>query len=154
MATKKEIFASAIEICTELNLGEAAVAKFTDLLEPKKGGAQFNIEDVTMLDADGAITHILDSMLGCWVPVFDDEGGENFYAKPDTELAWSRFSKVAEKGRKDREKAYKATEKAVFADLMDGAIEPEDAKELMETAETTRRTVIIPEDIGAITLEA
>jgi len=149
MATKKEIFESAISICNELELGEDAIAQFTTLLEPKKGGAQFNIEDVTTVDADGVITHILDSVFNVMIPVFDDEGSENFYAKPDTELGWSRFSKAAEKSRKDREKTFKATEKAVFADVMAGDISPEDAKELMTTAEEARKEVVIPEGLAA-----
>ena len=147
MATKAEVFASAIEICNELDLGEAAIAKFTTLLEPKKGGAQFNIEDVTEVDADGTITHILDSVFNVMVPVFDEEGNENFYAKPDTELGWSRFSKAAEKSRKDREKTFKATEKAVFSDVMSGDVTPDDAKELMAEAEALRTTVVIPDGL-------
>ena len=147
MATKLEVFNSAIEICNTLELGEEATKQFTTLLEPKKGGAQFNIEDVTEKDAEGVITHILDSVFNTMIPVFDDEGNENFYAKPDTELGWSRFSKAAEKSRKDREKTFKATEKAVFADVMGGEITPDDAKELMEAAEATRTTVIIPDGL-------
>jgi len=147
MATKKEIFASALEICEELELGEEATKAFTILLEPKKGGAQFNIEDVTTCDDEGVITHILDSVFNVMVPVFDEDGGENFYAKPDTELGWSRFSKAAEKSRKDREKVFKATEKAVFSDVMEGTISPDDAKELMAAAETARKEVVIPEGL-------
>ncbi len=146
MASKREVFESAISICTELELGDEAVKAFTELLEPKKG-AQFNIEDVTTTDKKGVVTHILDSVFNVMVPVFDDEGNENFYAKPDTELAWSRFSKAAEKSRKDREKAFKATEKAVFSDLMAGEITPEDAKGLMETAEASRKAVVIPDGL-------
>jgi len=147
MATKKEVFESALELCEDLKLGGDAIARFTVLLEPKRGGAQFNIEDVTTIDADGTITHILDSVFNVMVPVFDEEGNENFYSKPDTELGWSRFSKAAEKSRKDREKTFKATEKGVFADLMAGAIEPDDAKELMVAAEAARKEVIIPDGL-------
>jgi len=147
LATKKEIFEGALAICNDLTLGDEAIVAFTNLLEPKKGGAQFNIEDVTTVDESGVITHILDSVFNVMVPVFDTEGNENFYAKPDTELGWSRFSKAAEKSRKDREKTFKATEKAVFSDLMSGAITPEDAKELMVSAETARKEVVIPDGL-------
>ena len=147
MATKKEIFISALAICEELKLSKKAVTAFTELLEPKKGGAQFNIEDVTLVDDKGVITHVLDSVFNIMIPVFDDEGNENFYAKPDTELGWSRFSKAAEKSRKDREKVFKATEKAVFSDVMEGTITPDDAKELMSAAEKARRVLIIPEGL-------
>jgi len=147
MATKKEVFESALVICTELKLGDEAIAAFTELLEPKKGGAQFNIEDVTEVDAEGVITHILDSVFDVMVPVFDAEGNPNFYEKPDTELGWSRFSKAAEKSRKDREKTFKATEKAVFTDVMSGDVSPEEAKELMAEAEAARKEVIIPDGL-------
>ena len=147
MATKKEVFESAMAICTELELGDEAVKQFTDLLEPKKGGAAFNIDDVVTRDEDGVITHILDSVFNVMVPVYDAEGEANFYAKPDTELGWSRFSKAAEKSRKDREKTFKATEKAVFADVMSGAVSPDEAKELMATAEEARKNVVIPEGL-------
>ena len=81
------------------------------------------------------------------IPVFDAEGNPNFYEKPDTELGWSRFSKAAEKSRKDREKTFKATEKAVFADVMGGVITPEDAKALMATAEEARKEIVIPDGL-------
>lgn len=139
MATKKEVFAAAIEICTELELGEQAVAAFTELLEPKKGGAQFNIEDVTRCDDNGEITHILDSVFNAWLPTYDADGEPTFYEKPDTELGWSRFSRAAEKARKDREKAFKATEKAVFTDVMGGVITPDEAKVHMDAAEAERK---------------
>jgi len=143
--TKREIFESALVICTDLDLGESAVAKFTALLEPKKGGAQFNIEDVTRKDENGTITHILDSVFNVFVPVFDAEGEANFYEKPDTELGWSRFSRAAEKSRKDCEKTFKATEKATFTDVMGGVLSPEEAKEIMTAAEVARKNLIIPE---------
>ena len=151
--TKKEIFVAAIAICTSLELGAEATSQFTELLEPKRGGAQFNLEDVTLHDEEGTtITHILDSVFNVWVPVFDEEGGENFYAKPDTELGWSRFSKAAEKSRKDREKVFKATEKATFSDVMAGAITPDEAKEVMVEAEAARKLIVIPEDLNVLEL--
>jgi len=147
MATKKEIYAAATDICEQYGIEGAGKDALLAILEPKKGGAKFEIGDVTCTDEDGTITHILDSVLKVWMPVYDAEGEANFYEKPDTELGWSRFSRVAEKLRKDAEKAYKATKDAVLNDLLAGEIEQEDAKQLMEDAEANRKNYIIPDDV-------
>ncbi len=151
--TKLEIFESALKICEDLELDDVAVAKFTDLLKPKKGGAQFNIDEVTRKDDAGTVTHIIDSVFNVWLPVYDEAGEANFYEKPDSELGWSRFSRAAEKARKDAEKLFKATEKATFADVMAGELSPEDAKEIMAEAELKRRTLVMPDGLGCEEVE-
>jgi len=153
MATKQEILDSALAICAENNLEDTVVAQFTELLQPKRGGAQFNIEDVTKTNEADEITHILDSTFNVFLPVYDEDGEPLFYEKPDTQLGWSRFSRAAEKTRKDREKSFKATEKGIFKDLMADEITSDEAKDLMAKANTKRETVIIPEDIAELILE-
>ena len=106
-------------------------------------------EKEIVLCEDGTNTHILDSVFNAWVPLHDDAGEPNFYEKPDTELGWSRFSRAAEKARKDAEKQFKATEKATFADVMAGDLAPEDAKEIMVEAEAQRKSLEVPSDLGA-----
>jgi len=144
MATKLEIYSSAMELCEAQGASETLVAGLTALLEPKKAGAQFVLEDIAVI-VDGVASHILDSVLKVWVPVFDEEGNENFYAKPDTELGWSRFSKAAEKQRKDNEKTFKATKDAVLSDLMAGNIDAEEAQATMADAEIARKEHTAPE---------
>ena len=146
MATKKELFEGAMEIAERHQLPAEAVAELKALLEPKKGGGKFEIDDVACRDEDGTVTYILDSVLKVWVPVYDAEGEPNFYEKPDTELGWSRFSRTAEKARKDAEKQYKATKDAVLKDLLAGEIDQESAKETMEAAEVARKTYELPEN--------
>ena len=147
MATKTEIFNSTLELCETHGASAELVAGLTALLEPKKAGAQFNIEDVTTVDENGAITHILDSVFNVMVPVYGEDGELNFYEKPDTELGFSRFSRAAEKARKDAEKLFKATKDAVLTDLMSGEITSEEAQATMADAETARKTLVVPEGL-------
>lgn len=144
MATKKDIFEQAIAIARENKASDKLIEALTVLLEPKRGGAQFTLEEVAVTNAAGEVTHILDSVFNKWVPVFDAEGEPAFYEKPDTELGWSRFSRAAEKARKDAEKIYKATKEAVFKDLMTAEISAEEAKDLMAVAEGKRKKLEIP----------
>ena len=148
--TKKELFERVGEICKEYGVSEEGTAALLALVEPKKGGARVDINDIACFDEDGTATHIFDSVLKVWVPVFDAEGEPNFYEKPDTELGWSRFSRAAEKARKDAEKAYKATKDAVLNDLLSGEIDQETAKQLMEDAETARKEYALPEDFETL----
>ena len=143
--TKKEMFAQAMDIADKYQLSDEVKAELRALLEPKKGGGKFDIDEVSCREADGTVTHILDSVLKVWVPIFDGEGEPNFYEKPDTELGWSRFSRTAEKLRKDAEKKFKASKDAILQDLLQGAVTPEEAKVLMEEATEARKTYVLPE---------
>ena len=143
--TKKELYAAVSDIITTHNIEDEAAKKLLALVEPKKGGAKLDINDIACLDEDGIATSIFDSVLKVWVPVFDAEGEPNFYEKPDTELGWSRFSRIGEKLRKDAEKAYKTSKDAILTDLLEGAIDQTTAKELMETAEASRKEYVLPE---------
>jgi hypothetical protein len=150
--TKKELHAEVMKVCEEFNLPEEVKAKLDALTAPKKGGAKVSIEDITLTDDEGNITHILDSVFGVYIPVFDESGEPNFYEKPDTQLGWSRFSKMAEKVRKEAEKKFKATKDAIFADLLAGSISNDEAQELLKEAEEAKKAAMktIPEGVEYI----
>jgi len=145
--TKVETLAAAVALCEAHGASEELTNGLTELLAPKKGGAPLNIADITVKDEEGNLTHIFDSVLKLWVPLLNEEGEDNFYVKEDTELGYSRFSRAAEKKRKDNEKAYKATKDAVFTDLMAGDIDQESAKTLMDEAAEARKDYAM-EDFG------
>ncbi len=109
-----------------------------------------DINDVACFNEDGEPTYIFCSYLKKWVPVFNEDGEPNFYEKPDSQLGWSRVSRVGEKARKEAEKRYKATKEAVLSDLLEGAITQEEAKAKLEEAEADRHNLEIPEDLGAL----
>ena len=128
--SKKEVLASVLAVLSANGVAGNVVAEITALLEPKKGGAPIDINEIAKFE-DGVLTHIMDSVTGEFMPLHDEAGNENFYAKPDTQLGWSRLSRASEKSRKEAEKAKKASTKAIMDDVLDGNITPEEARELL-----------------------
>ncbi|MCI4435921.1 MAG: hypothetical protein JHC33_03815 [Ignisphaera sp.] len=128
--SKKETLALVLAVLSAHKVEDKVVAEITALLEPKKGGAVLDINEIAKFE-DGELTHIMDSVTGEFMPLHDEDGNENFYAKPDTQLGWSRLSRASEKARKEAEKAKKASTKAIMDDVLDGNITPEEAKELL-----------------------
>ena len=137
--TKKKMNELVLEVCAKYEIDAEATAALDELTKPKAGGAQVDIEEITLRDESGTITHIFDTVIERWVPVYDDEGEANFYEKEGTELGWSRHSKFSEKLRKDAEKKFKATEKQLLKDVVAGEILPEDGKVVLEEAEAARK---------------
>jgi len=143
---KKELHAEVEAICTRHAINDEAKAELLKLVQPKKGGARIDIAEIAVFDENGVVAFILDSYIDKWVPLHDAEGNENFYAQEDKELGWSRFSRTAEKARKDSVKKFKATKDAVLTDVMSEAISQAEARELMEAAEEGKSVWELPED--------
>jgi len=102
-------------------------------LEPKKGGAQVDLETVVKRDKDGNITHIQDTASKVFLPATV----ENFYEAKNggievNGVALKRQSRLAEKIRKEFEKTIKASEKSIMQDVLEGVIKPEEGKAKME----------------------
>lgn len=134
MATKKEIFESTTSevqtLCeqsgTPKKFNVALMEILANHLEPKAGGASVNIEDVTKTDADGNITEIQCSVSGVFLPAtveyfYEDKAGKGINGL-------KRLSRQAESVRKQYIKTLAATEKAIMADVLDGAMTPEEGK--------------------------
>lgn len=124
MASKKEIFASAMELCKANGASEKLVKGLTELLEPKKGGATVNIEDVFVPKAKDGKAYLLCSVSDLWMEATAD----NFYEDASENNKFGgvkRLSRAAEGARKKAVAAKKATEKAVMADLIAKKITPE-----------------------------
>ena len=111
-----------------------------EMVTPKTGGAVTDVNEVANFDAEGNVTAILCSLSKRWLPVYDDEGNENFYtdAKSDKFGGFKRLSKAAESIRQKHSKALKATEAAVLADLLNPEVEltEDEAKSILEAAKT------------------
>lgn len=125
MATKKEIFAAAMALCTEHKAPKALVAGLTDLLEPKAGGAKVNVEEVF----DGEKLQC--AVSGVWLPAtldffYEDKSGKS----PFNGLR--RLSRQAESIRKTHAKTIAASQKAIMSDVLDGSITPDEGKAKIE----------------------
>lgn len=111
-----------------------------EMVTPKAGGVAMDVNEVANFDAEGNVTHILCSLSKRWLPVYDEEGNENFYtdSKSDKFGGFKRLSKAAESIRQKHSKALKATEAAVLADLLNPEVEltEAEAQATLEAAKT------------------
>lgn len=155
MATlkKTELNAMVQEVSTKVEtvIGEAGVSqevldavraelsRLDEATKPGKGGgSKVDVTEIANFDENGTVTHIQCSLSGNWLPVFDDEGNENFYtdSKSDKLGGFKRLSKAGESIRQKHAKAFKATKDAVLADMLnpDVNMTQEEANEKIEAA--------------------
>ena len=126
MASKKELFASAMELCEAHGASNELVSGLTDLLAPKAGGATVNVEEVYNESED----LLLCSVSGAWLPAteeyfYEDKSGKSQFN------GLKRLSRQAESIRKTFIKTQRVSETAIMNDVLDGAITPEDGKEMV-----------------------
>ena len=141
MASKKEIFASAMEICAKHKVSKEFTAELTTLLEPKSGGSSVDLSTVTKVDDKGQVTEIQCSLSGVWLPAtseffYEDKSGKGIKGLDGSML--KRVSKQGEAIRKQHTKALAATEKAIMTDVLDGNLKPEEGKAKLEKAKAIK----------------
>lgn len=131
MATKKEIFEQVLAACENHKASKGLVADLTALLEPKKGGASVNVEDVFVPKAKDGKAYLLCSVSNKWM----EATAENFYEDLGNENnkfnGLKRLSRAAEAARKKAISLKNATEKSVMADLLAGAITAEEGNKII-----------------------
>lgn len=114
--------------------------KVVEMVTPKTGGVIMDVNEVANFDENGIVTAIQCSLSKRWLPVYDEEGNENFYtdSKSDKFGGFKRLSKAAESIRQKHSKALKATEAAVLADLLNPEVDltEAEAQATLEAAKT------------------
>ena len=114
--------------------------KVVEMVTPKTGGAVMDVNEVANFNENGEVTAIQCSLSKRWLPVYDEEGNENFYTDPKSDKfgGFKRLSKAAESIRQKHSKALKATEAAVLADLLNPEVEltEAEAQATLEAAKT------------------
>jgi hypothetical protein len=158
MATKKEIFetvtTSVSALCDEHKVANKFREKLMDILTanlaPKASGASINLDEVTKKDEAGNITEIQCSVSGVFLPAtkeffYEDKAGKGIVGLDGTHL--KRLSRQAESIRKQHIKTLAATEKAIMADVLDGAMTPEEGKAELEKVKA------IKPDYSSVTAE-
>lgn len=127
MATKAEIFKSVLAICEKHDVPATIVAELAEVLKPKTGGAQVNLEEVTKTNKNGEITELLCSVSGVFLPAtteffYEDKSGKGINGL-------RRLSRQAEAIRKDFTRTQKASEKAIMEDVLNGDLTVDEGKE-------------------------
>jgi len=135
MASKADIFKSALEICTKYKASKELVSDLTELLEPRNGGAVVDWDEVLKKDGNGDVIEMLCSVSDVWLPAtaeffYTDTQGKG---APGTDKL-KRLSKQGELIRRNFGKAINATEKAVMSDVLGGKMKPEAGKKIIDDA--------------------
>lgn len=136
MASKTEILAQVLEVCTTFNAKQNLVDALTEILKPKSAGAVVNVDEVTQKDASGNITHLLCSVSGKFLPAtvdffYEDKAGKGI-------LGLKRLSRQAEGIRKTHLRTVMVSEKAIVSDILDGVISNEDGKAKIEALRASK----------------
>jgi len=136
--TKKELNVAILAGLTELNATPEQLAFVDGLTKPKIGGGSSNVNDYTVYDEDGTVTHIFCVYHKKWEPVVNEDGEE--LVKPNDKIknGYTRECIEASTAWKEQTRTYKATKDGIMLDLLEGEVSPEDSKKLLATAETAR----------------
>lgn len=133
MASKKSILEDVVGILTANGVAESTklYKELVEVLEPKKGGASVNVEDVFVANAKDGKAYLLCSVSGLWLEATVDNFYEDLGNENNKFGGLKRLSRAAEAARKKAAGAKKATEKAVMDDLLAGNVTADVAKEII-----------------------
>ena len=133
MASKKSILENVVVILAANGVSSDAklYKELVETLEPKKGGASVNTEDVYVANAKDGKAYLLCSVSGLWLEATADNFYEDLGNESNKFGGLKRLSRAAEAARKKAVGAKKATEKAVMDDLLAGNITAEEGKDII-----------------------
>ena len=139
MASKKQTYEAVVEVLSQYDIPEELSNKLRDILAPKTGGKTYDISEVTLTNDNGDIVAILDSVTGVWLPATE----EFFYADkagkgiPVGDTTLKRTSKVGYMILSKHRKAVEASKRAIFDDVLNGVITPEEGKAEVERLDSS-----------------
>ena len=140
MASKKELFEQSMVALEEHGASEEIKNAIRAILEPKTGGAnKVDLETVVARDEEGNIVAILDSVSGLWLPATEevfyvDKTGKGI---PVGDVTLKRVSKEGYTIASKHKKALAASKEAIFNDVLEGVITPDEGKAKVEELKAT-----------------
>ncbi|MCI4437339.1 MAG: hypothetical protein JHC33_11090 [Ignisphaera sp.] len=141
--TKAKLNELVLEACAKHNASAELTAALNELTSPKSGGASSNVEDYTVFNPDGSVAFILCSTLKVWLPV------ENFKPDESSKNGFKRESIPGLKAWTERQRAFKASEKAILNDVLDGVLTGPEGKSAIDELKASQPELTIPEGIEA-----
>ena len=140
MASKKEMFEQTMSVLEGYDVPVELVNKLKEILEPKSGGKSVDWDQVTRKDENGNVTLMQDSISGMWFPAtseffYEDKSGNGVVGTDGVNL--KRVSKAGYAAASKFKRALAASKEAIFNDVLDGNITPDEGKEkILELEET------------------
>jgi len=127
-----------VALCTKHEASEELTAALNELTKPKVGGGSADVNDYTVFDADGTVTHIFCTYHKKWEPVADEAGDSLFKVNEKVKNGYERECTEATASWRNESKVFKATKDGAIQDLLDGNIGNDEAKDIITEAEATR----------------
>lgn len=143
---KTELNKALIDGLTEMGATEEQIAFVDELTKPKAGGGASDVNDYTVFDSDGNVTHIFCTYHKKWEPIEDAEGEAVFKENEKSKNGYARTCNEGEAAWKSQAKTFKTTKDGIVKDLLEGEIDNETAKSLIADAEAVRAEHIERED--------
>jgi len=143
--TKQKLHETVLALCVTHKAPKALSDALSDLTKPKVGGSS-DVNDYTVFDKDGNVTHIFCTYHKLWEPVSkdgEDEDGEDitvtlFKVNDKTKNGFERECIEGTTSWREQSKVFKTTNDSVVSDLLEGAIDNIKAKALLADAATAR----------------
>jgi len=145
--TKKELNEQVITLCTQHEASEELTAALNELTKPKVGGGSADVNDYTVFDTDGNVTHVYCTYHKQWEPVADEAGEMLFKTNDKVKNGFDRECTEATASWRAESKVFKATKDGAIQDLLDGNISNDEAKDIIAQAEEAR-SVHTPREDG------
>lgn len=136
--TKKETNEQVVALCTEHGASDELTAALNELTKPKVGGGSSDVNDYTVFDADGNVTHVFCTYHKKWEPIEDEDGEAIFKTNDKVKNGFDRECMDATASWRNESKVFKATKDGAIQDLLDGNIDNDAAKKIILDAEETR----------------
>lgn len=147
--TKAKLHETVLELCKEHEASEELTAALDALTKPKVGGSS-DVNDYTVFDANGEVTHIFCNMFKLWVPVVNEDGEPNFKADKKSKNGYWRDSNAGVAQFRELDRQIKASKAAIMKDLLDEVITGSEAKEAISELGTAREKVVAPDNFGTV----
>jgi len=143
--TKQKLHETVLALCVQHKANKPLTDALSELTKPKVGGSS-DVNDYTVFDTDGNVTHIFCTYHKLWEPVIgvrEDEDGEDiefplFKINEKTKNGYERECTEGTTSWREQTKVFKTTNDSVIADMLEGAINNVKAKGLIADATAAR----------------
>jgi hypothetical protein len=134
--TKAKMNEEVVALCTKLGASAELTAALNELTAPRVGGSAVDVNEYTRFDEDGNVSEIFCSTFKEWLPVSEfkpDEKSKNGYKRESTPAAQAWVN---------RNRIFKASEKAILNDVLDGVITGPEGKEAIEALKAAQPPLV------------
>jgi hypothetical protein len=134
--TKAKMNEEVLTLCEKFGASVELTAALNELTAPKVGGVAADINEYTRFDEEGNVSEIFCNTFKQWLPVSE------FNASSTNKNGYNRDSNPGIKASREATKVFKASEKAILNDVLDGVITGPEAKAAIEELKASQPALV------------